>query len=121
MGLANDAQNLENAGKEKDYDQIRAGHGDYVNKFNRLIEILNQFLNKQKESQDSGVIAESWLVGEAIAQIRESAKNKDYKAIENIYKDMSGYIIPDDTRSLWEQVKEAFESMHYEKIESLLK
>ena len=121
MGLANDAQNLENAGKDKDYDKIREGHGDYVEKFKRLAEILKDFLNNPKESQDSGVIAESWLVGEAFAQIRESAKTMDQTTIENIYSDMSGYIIPEDTNALWNQVKEAFESKDYDKIVSLLK
>ncbi len=121
LGLSEDAQNLENAGKAKDYDFIRNGHEAYMEKFLQVVELINRVLNKPNGSSASQPVAEPWLIEEAFDQIKTYAQIGDCESIEIIYKDMTDYSIPEDTEPLWNQVKEAFDSRNFEKIEELLK
>ena len=121
VGLAEDAQNLENAGKAREFDKIREGHAAYVEKFLAVVDIIGQVMSKQNESKAAKPEAAALLINEAYAQIRESAKTMDYDTIEAIYKEMASYSIPEDALSLWNQVEEAFHALDYDRIEELLK
>ena len=121
LGLAQDAQDLENAGKAGEYDKIRVSHNDYVQKFQLVTDLIRQVLDKKNESKAPTPSAGSLLINEAYNQIRKSAKAMDYDTIEAVYKEMSAYSIPDDAAPLWNQVKNAFEMLDFEKIETLLK
>ena len=120
IGLAEDAQNLENAGKAKEYDKIRAGHDAYIEKFQAVVDIISQVINKQKESKDAPPVAAPMLINEAYTQIKKSAMSMDYDTIEAVYKEMSSYTIPEDELSLWNQVEEAFHGLNYDIIQELL-
>ena len=120
LGLSEDAQKLENAGKAGDHETIRRDHETYVKKFHQVTELIDQVLRKQNESRDTKPVACSLLINEAYAQIKKSAKVMDYDTIEYVYKEMSAYTIPEDAAPLWTQVKDAFDSLDYEKIGSLL-
>ena len=119
LGLANDAQVLENAGKAKDFDIIRNGHDAYVKKFLEVTKLLEQVLEKSK-SQETEVEASSWLLNEAYYQIKKYAETGDYDAIDNIYREMADYTIPLEAISFWDQVKEACQARDSAKIKSLL-
>ena len=121
VGLAEDAQNLENAGKAREFDKIREGHAAYVEKFLAVVDIIGQVMSTQNESKAAKPEAAALLINEAYAQIRKSAKTMDYDTIEAIYKEMASYSIPEDALSLWNQVEEAFHALDYDRIEELLK
>ncbi len=118
LDLANDAQNLENAGKAKDYDVIRKGHDDYVKKFLNVIDAI--CLVVKRDIPDSPPDAGDWLINEAYHQIKIHAEENDYDAIDNVFKEMGDYSISEDAIGLWNQVKEASEARDTEKIKSLL-
>ena len=120
LGLADDAQNLEDAGKAGDYDQIRSAHEDYVNKFLQVTELVNHVLNQHKKNTDTKLTACPVIIKEAYAQILKSAKTMDYDTIEAVYKEMDAYAISDEDAPLWNRVKEAFHSLNYDEIVSLL-
>ncbi|WP_175560254.1 ATP-binding protein [Butyrivibrio sp. YAB3001] len=120
LGLADDAQNLENAGKAGDYDIIRKNHNDYEQKFRQVTELVRQLLNKQNQSKTIQPVASSILVDEAFAQIKKAAQDMDYDTLEAVYKEMSEYTISENVAPLWNQVLDAFHAINYEKIIDLL-
>jgi signal transduction histidine kinase/CheY-like chemotaxis protein/HPt (histidine-containing phosphotransfer) domain-containing protein len=115
--LGNDAQRLEDAGKAQNYDQIRTLHEFFVKEFLAVTMIVEKVIIIKAPT----LVADHWLIDEAYAQIKKAAHNLDYDAIEEVYKEMSLYAIPDEASILWEQVKKASLSMRYDEIEALIK
>jgi CheY-like chemotaxis protein len=96
--LGNDAQRLEDAGKAQNYDQIRTLHEYFVKEFLAVTMIVEKVIIIKAPT----LVADHWLIDEAYAQIKKAAHNLDYDAIEEVYKEMSLYAIPDEASILWE-------------------
>ncbi|MCR4989764.1 MAG: response regulator [Lachnospiraceae bacterium] len=102
--FANDAQLLENAGKEDNTDYIDSHKDDFMKKYLSFKELLEPLFGGEKEKKIPEVDDE--LMGFAFEGIEEALKNEEYDTIDGIFEEMSEYSIPERYKERWIRIQE---------------
>ena len=65
--------------------------------------------------------ADAELMKDALEEIKSAAEAMDCERLEAVFNDMEGYGIPDEYRSLFENIRSASDKYDYSTIQELLK
>ena len=118
--LSREAELLENAGKGKDIDYISRHHAQAMKEFAALkgpiaaVVIPDEIPEAEKD--DAG----ETMMTDVFAEIRSAAEDMDCQTLEQIFKEMHKYRVPEDETELWEKLKGASERYEYDRILELL-
>ena len=113
-----DAQLLENAGKNGDLDYIHAHHAEFMHKLRSFKEPLAEFFG-DVDSADKPE-ADEGLMSEVLEEIKSAADDMNCDRLQEIFSDMGGYRIPSTLAELWKSIKAAVDKYDYEGILNLL-
>jgi signal transduction histidine kinase/CheY-like chemotaxis protein len=118
--LSDEAQKLENAGKEFDTVYINAHHDDFIDRCRYIKTILNKAFKKSGDPYEGMPLADDTLLSVVYESIRKAAADMDCNALESIFEEMEDYRIPDKDRELFKKLKKAEERFDYDEIIMLL-
>ena len=113
--LADDAQELENAGKRDDSGYIKSHNRDLLNEFKNYGDILKPFFGNNDKKK-----ADSLLIEITYDTIREAAAKKDNEAIREALDDIFTYELPDEDDIRLEQLRDCFEAGDLEAMTALM-
>ncbi|MBQ7678898.1 MAG: response regulator [Butyrivibrio sp.] len=117
-GFGEEAQLLENAGKEGDLDYIRAHHDGFMAKLRSFRAPLGEvFVRKDTGDQEE---ADEARMNAALEGIRSAAEEMDCDRLDEIFEEMAAYRIPADKADLWQQLVEAQDAFDYDAMVTLL-
>ncbi|MBR5376722.1 MAG: Hpt domain-containing protein [Lachnospiraceae bacterium] len=117
--IGEDAQKLENAGKEEDRGYIKDHHEELMAKLSGLKEPLSKVISGG-ESRSEGSQVDAGFMDAVFEDIALAAKDMDLDKLDSIMEEMSAYSVPEESRELFEKVKDAVENYEYKSILSLL-
>ena len=121
LELSSKAQELENAGKEKNIDYIRGNHDSLMEDYKEYLNVLGKLYdNAEDNSEADKPVADSSLMESVYESIRDAAGNFDTDMIEAVFHEMEQYSIPEDEKERYEAVRQKAESFDYEGILALL-
>ncbi len=117
--LGEEAQKLEDAGKEENFGYIRDNHEHFMKRYFELKEILAKMFPDEDSSQDRPEAGPE-LMNSVFSDLREAAHDMDCDRIEDIIAEVEGYSIPEEHRELFRKIRKAAEQFDYKIIEDLL-
>ncbi|MCR5674223.1 MAG: response regulator [Lachnospiraceae bacterium] len=112
-----EAQLLENAGKEADEDFIREHHEAFMRTFRSFEQPLAEVFEEKETDKPE---ADPDLMNDVFAGIGEAAEAMDCDMLQGIFAEMSGYRIPEADQALWKGLREAAAGFDYEAIKKQL-
>ncbi len=120
--LGEDAQQLENAGKQNDIKYIDSHYPEFLDKIASFKETLNEKFSKadSQEQTRSGVPADSQLMNQFFTDIRLAAQDMDSDRLDELFTSMKDYIIPEEHKDIYRQLQKASSEYEYKKILKLL-
>lgn len=118
--LSEEAQKLENAGKEFDTTYINAHHEEFIDRCRYIKTILNRAFKKAGDPYAGMPLADDTLLSVVYESIRKAATDMDCNTLESIFEEMEDYRIPDKDRELFKKLKKAEERFDYDEIIMLL-
>lgn len=98
MKLAEDAQAMEDAGKEGDADYIRANHNTLMEEYLRYRDLLSGVCGDKSvevSDIDNRPVADGYLMKSIYEGLKHAADNMDCDALDNIFNELKDYKIPD--------------------------
>lgn len=113
-----DAQKLENAGRNGDLEYIRDHHEAFMEKYRSFKAPLAEMFTEKKS--DGKPQASRELMESVYAKIKMAAEDMDCDQLEGIFAEMEEYDIPEAEASLYESLKSAAAQFDYETILKLL-
>ena len=118
LHLSGLALNLETAGKENDVEYIRDHHDEMMT----LYEEYGQRLKGLFEDDREAVLkADENLMSVMYEELLDAAQEMDIDRLEEAFKEMEGYKIPDGEADKYNKIKKCCAGFDYEGIISLLK
>lgn len=122
MALAEQAAELERAGKNNDIEKIIAGTEDLLKVYESYKSVFAPyFKNIEKEKNTSaGPLFEGKTREEYLAKLREATENLDFDTIEQAIAEMNTYSYSDDDKKKYEVLKEAFDNVDFDALNKLL-
>ena len=117
--LGEEAQKLEDAGKEENFGYIRDNHERFLKEYFGLKEILAKMFPDEDSSPDRPEAGPE-LMNSVFSDLREAAHDMDCDRIEDIMAEVEGYSIPEEHRELFRKIRKASEQFDYKVIEDLL-
>jgi HPt (histidine-containing phosphotransfer) domain-containing protein len=120
--LAEDAQLLENAGKEQDIDYINAHHAQFMKEYTAFSDKLTPlFGEKKEEAEDTDKpLADEFLLESIYEGLRDASENMDYDTIEEIFKELEEYSLPENDAKKLSAIRDKAESFDYDSILELI-
>ena len=124
--IAERAQLLENAGKEKDSEYIKDKHEGFMNDYLKYKDILRKVFDKTPDSDipDEGKNgkpeADHSLMQGVYEGLREAAEAMDCDTIEDIFKELEAYSIPESDREKYSLIVEKAGNFDYDGILEVL-
>ncbi|MBR5967181.1 MAG: response regulator [Lachnospiraceae bacterium] len=118
--LARAAEMLESAGKNEDFDYIKKNHAQAMKEFAELKDPIASAVIPDESPESERDDADETMMSDVFAEIRAAAESMDCQTLEQIFKEMHKYRIPEDETELWEKLKGAAERYEYESILELL-
>ena len=109
--LSEKARLLEDAGKEKNIEYIKAHHDNMMNDYLGYLDKLAPHFETVERP-----VADELILGSAYEALLDSAKLKDEVCMEGIFKDLEDYLIPDSEKQRFEMLKVAFDRGDFEAI-----
>ncbi len=123
MELGEEAQKLENAGKEEDNSYIEGHLPFFLEEYRGFFEwksiLFDENQQSKSESEDRPQI-ELEHMQVIYKELEEAANNLDTIRIEEILEEISAYRIPESEQELFHQIQEAVAVFDYNKIVELL-
>ncbi len=118
--LADMAQQLEDAGKNRDLAFIKENAGEFLELYRSYIEKL-AVLDELKSQEDEGkeLIPDEELK-DACNALAEVIPSMDYDAVEMILRDVNKYRLPSCVRGLFDQVDRHLKNMEWDKLNELI-
>ena len=123
IGIGEDAQALENAGKEMDIGYIDEHHEAFMEKYKLLKKLLKPKFELEPEqiSQNKGKPeADPSLMKSVFVELLSAAGKSDREMIMSIFKEMDEFCIPTEYKGLYGNLKTAAENSEYDTIKDLL-
>jgi len=125
--MADEAQLLENAGKDGDEDYINQHHEGFISAYKSLKEPLSQVFAEEnvKDETENNVEdempeADTELMDTVYEEVKASAEANDAESIDAVFAEIEGYRLPDSDAELCQKIKAAAENSDFEAILSLL-
>lgn len=125
--IADEAQLLENAGKDGDEDYINQHHEGFISAYKSLKEPLSQvFAEENVEDETENNVedempeADAELMDTVYEEVKASAEASDAESIEAVFAEIEGYRIPDSDAELCQKIRSAAENSDFEAILTLL-
>ena len=125
--MADEAQLLENAGKDGDEDYINQHHEGFISAYKSLKEPLSQvFAEENVEDETENNVeddmpeADAELMDTVYEEVKASAEANDAESIEAVFAEIEGYRIPDSDAELCQKIRSAAENSDFEAILALL-
>ena len=122
--FSEDAQRLEDAGKAKDINYIKAHPDKLIRTFTQIKDqIAGIFTDEDTDEADSEgkPVADNLVMAKAYIRLKEAAEAMDCDELENVFAEMSAYAIPEEDTELWKKIKTATDFFDYDTIVNLLK
>ena len=124
MGMSEDAQKLENAGKAGDVDYIREHHEALMQRLDHFREILKAVVESDPRfglsvSKDRPK-ANPEMIKKGLVNIREAADEMDTDRIKSILAELSAYSLPDEEEERFAKIQKACDEFDYDMIFSLI-
>lgn len=117
--LGDDAQALEDAGKNNDLDRIRADHDAFIADYLSFKEPLSGIFSDEEEKNDKPE-ADPELMAEVFSELSKAADDMDCDRLESIFAEMEEYRVPDKDAALWKKLRDAAQNYDYGYILELL-
>ena len=125
--MADEAQLLENAGKDGDEDYINQHHEGFISAYKSLKEPLSQvFAEENVEDETENNVeddmpeADAELMDTVYEEVKASAEANDAESIEAVFAEIEDYRIPDSDAELCQKIRSAAENSDFEAILALL-
>ncbi len=117
-----EAQLLENAGKNDDIGYIQANHAPFMAEYLSFRTPLAEIFSEEPEEGEEKDMPEADLetIKKIYSRIRSAADEMDIEELEGIFSEMDNYSLPESEKSLWRQLKDAAEQYDYDTITRLL-
>ncbi|MCR4891967.1 MAG: response regulator [Lachnospiraceae bacterium] len=113
------AQLLENAGKDGNIDYIKEKHSHFLTEYRSFKESLAEVF--AGDAEDDGLPeADPEMVERALEQIRIGAEEMDIDTLDQVFSEMKSYSIPESKKELWDKVREASDRYDYDMLTELL-
>jgi DegV family protein with EDD domain len=118
MDTAEEAQLLENAGKEENIEYIREHHSAFMEKYLSYKELLAPaFEGEGTEDEDAGKPqADEFLMESVYEGLLEGAKAMDCDVIDEVFKEIEDYAIPQEHKEKYKALKELAAAFDYDGI-----
>ena len=114
------AQELENAGKSGDEAFIDEHHAAFVKAYRSFKDLLAGMFADKASEEDRPLADDSMMEG-VMDDIRSSAESMDCNALEDIFREMDNYRIPEGLADVYAKIKAAAAIYDYDAILELLK
>ncbi|MBQ7516745.1 MAG: response regulator, partial [Schwartzia sp.] len=114
-----EAQLLENAGKNGSVEFIRTHHEEFLEEYRRFRGPLAEVFAKE-ETDGEKPEADAELMEGVLEEIRAAAEDMDCERLEAIFAEMDSYRIPAAQSDLYGKLRDAAAQFDYETILSLL-
>lgn len=116
-----EAQMLENAGKDGNMDYIRAHHEGFMETYQGFkAQLAEVFAGEAPTEAEERPEADRELMEGVYEELRAAAEEMDCDRLEDIFAEMEEYRIPEQDDELYRALKLAAEHFDYETILSLL-
>ena len=113
-----EAQKLESAGKNGDWEYIRAHQEAFMAKYRSFKTPLSAVFAEEKT--EGKPVAGMELMADVYEKIRMAADDMDCDQLDRIFADMEEYRVPDSETALYEELRAASSRFDYEAILKLL-
>ncbi|MBQ9277108.1 MAG: DegV family EDD domain-containing protein [Lachnospiraceae bacterium] len=123
MELAESAEKLEMAGKEKDAEYIHANHESFIKDYINFEEVLdNAFIKRDEDVSKTSdkPIADESLMQSVYEGIREAAEEMDCDKLDGIMESIKDYDVPKAHAERFSEIKKYAESYDYEGLLKIL-
>lgn len=122
MGLAEQAEELERAGKNNDIEKIIADTEDMLKLYESYKSVFAPYFNnmENQENTSAGPLFEGRMRDEYLAKLREASENLDFDTIEQAIAEMNTYSYSDDDKKKYEVLKDAFDDVDFDALDKLL-
>ncbi len=119
--LGDEAQLLENAGKNGDIVYIREHHEAFLKEFAGLREPLLAVFPDDEAGEDDRAVADKALLKEVFSELASAGESMDIGRIEEIFGDIKGYDIPKELKETYDAVRSATARYDYDAVASIAK
>jgi HPt (histidine-containing phosphotransfer) domain-containing protein len=120
LGLGEDAQLLETAGKENDIGYIRDHHTSVMTDYLKLGEDLAPLYQDEKEDDTDKPPADDAMITDMYEGLRMAAEAMDCDMLEDILNEIDGYRVPDREKEKFSQVRQMANAFDYDGILKIL-
>ncbi len=117
--LSEAAQNLETAGKSGDLSYIRENHSAFISQYLAFREPLSEVFPSE-EDEENKPEAGADILQHAYEVMRYAADDMDCDRLQDIFKDMDSYRIPEAETSKWEKLRKASDNYDYDAVLNIL-
>lgn len=119
--FAEEAQQMEDAGKNGDTEYIRRHQEDFLAKYRSIkAPLAKVFAIKQETICEDKPEADAEMRKDVLGKIRAAAEEMDCDRLEEIFEEMRRYRIPPQEEEMWKRLEEASEQYDYDEIVALL-
>ena len=115
-----EAQKLEDAGKQEDVAYISEHHKGFMEKYKSFAPYLKEIFDNSDADNDKPE-ADETLMSEMYPMLKSAAENMDCDQLEGLFAELDNYRIPDKDKAVYAQLKEASDKYEYDKILEILK
>lgn len=110
-----EAQRLENAGKEEDVDYICSHHAEFIKEYAGFKDLLSAVFPEGVSDQDKPEADEELMIA-VFEEIKEAAEDMSCERIDSILDEMKDYRIPEVHKGLFDKISVAASEYDYKKI-----
>lgn len=119
VDFGEEAQALENAGKDEDTDYISKHHDGFMKEY-AVFKGLLAPLCESSEDDDDKPEADAAQISAVLYEIKDAAEDMDCERLEELLDGIKEYRIPDDRAKLFGEIADAADRFDYDAIVSLL-
>ncbi len=118
--LSEDAQRLEDAGKEGDHEYIKDYHDRFISDVCIANENLSEMFARADDDSSQKTEADEDVMNDMFARLKRAADEMDCDGLEYVFELMKAYRIPESDADLFKKLKAASDRFEYGKILELL-
>ncbi len=108
-----EAQQLENAGKAEDTAYIEEHHAAFLQELRSFREPLAEMFAQDSSGKPE---ADAFLMEAVYEELREAAENMSLDGLDDVFKEMEDYAIPEGDMERWKAIRSAYEQYDYQGI-----
>ena len=123
MELSEEAQRLENAGKEKNIDYISEHHTPFMEEYLNFNDVLSEIFSKDgaEGAEDAKPVADEFLIESVYEGLLSAAEAMNLDEVEEILNELKDYAIPDSEKDKFDAIYKSVDNFDYDGIIAALK